>query len=73
MKFLKRDVESVLTYIKRNEGDQMAVADIASAVSLPHSHARYMLDLLIKQGRIEKVPIKTVHKYYARYTYKFIK
>lgn len=73
MKFMKSEVVKALEYIKEHSGEQITIVDIAEAAGVPHSNARYMLDLLVKQGRIEKVPLKATHKYYVRYTYNFIK
>ena len=73
MKFMKSEVNKTLEYIQNNSGQQMAVVDIARYVEIPHSKARYLLELLIKQGRIKKIAVKGTHKYYVRYTYEFIK
>lgn len=69
MKITKNKVNLALEYIKAHSGEQITIADISSHIAAPHSYARHLLDVLIKQGRIEKVPIKAMHKYYARYTY----
>lgn len=73
MKFMKSKVIKTLEYIKEHSGEQITIADISDAAGVPHSNARYMLDLLVEQGRIEKVPLKATHKYYVRYTYNFIR
>ena len=73
MKFMKSEVNKTLEYIQNNSGQQIAIVDVAKYVEIPHSKARYLLELLVKQGRIKKIPIKATHKYYVRYTYEFVK
>jgi DNA-binding IclR family transcriptional regulator len=69
MKITKNKVNLALEYIKAHSGEQITIADISSHIAAPHSYARHLLDVLVKQRRIDKVPLKATHKYYVRYTY----
>lgn len=69
MQFKLSTAKKIMEYIDKHSGEQIAIADLADYAKVPHSNARYLVDLLIKQGKIAKEPIKAYNTRYVRYTY----
>lgn len=69
MKFKLSTAKKIMEYIDANEGKQISIADLAEYAAVPHSNARYLVELLIKQGKIRRVQLKGFNARYIRYTY----
>jgi len=72
MQFNDTQYKKVTIYLKRHLGEPLAVADVASALHLPHSTVRYLLVDMENKGVIKRIPIKAFNVHYVRYTYEVL-
>jgi DNA-binding IclR family transcriptional regulator len=72
MKFTDAQTKKVLIYLGRHASEILAVADIASTLSMPHSTIRYLLVDMEEKGLIERIPTKAFNKHSIRYMYKVV-
>lgn len=63
----------MLQAIRKLKGASASVAKMANSVGLNPNRARFVLDVLIESGKVEKIPVKAFNKHYIRYTYKEVK
>lgn len=56
--------------IKKNKGKTISVAKLADMAEQNPNRARFVLEELIAEGRVEKIATKQFNEKYARYTYK---
>ncbi len=61
--------ETVIKALGIFKGDTVAVSAIARESHIPQNRCRYVLDDLIAQGRVLKIPTKTLNVHFVRYRY----
>lgn len=63
----------MLQAVRKLKGASASVAKMANSVGLNPNRARFVLEVLIETGKVEKIPVKAFNKHYIRYTYKEVK
>lgn len=78
MSFTYRDIyplnykRDVYASIKERQGEQISLIHIAKDTGIPKTTVRWVVEVLIKYGYIERVCIVNINQYYKRYTYKLV-
>lgn len=62
----------VISVIKINKNKQISVAKIAQKIKGNPNRVRFIIEELIADHKIKKVPVKNYNKHYRRYTYEII-
>jgi hypothetical protein len=60
---------AMIKVIKKNKGKTISVAKLADQAEQNPNRARFVIDELIAEGRISKVPTRQFNDKYVRYTY----
>lgn len=67
------DKRAVFASIKERQGEKMSLENIAYDSGVRVTQVRYIIELLVRWGYIEKVCILDMGPRYRRYTYRVIK
>ena len=63
----------VLRSTKSFKGKTVSVAKIAAKINANENRIRFVIDLLIEEKRLIKIPVKNFNQYYKRYYYEVTK
>lgn len=69
VKIFDDEKAAMVKVIKKNKGKTISVAKLAQQAEQNPNRARFVIDELIQEGKVEKVPTKQFNERYVRYTY----
>lgn len=65
--------DKLVEVIKKNQGKTIAVSALAIQAGYNPNRTRFIIEDLIQEGRIERIPTKVFNPRYIRYSYKVVK
>lgn len=72
VKIFPEEKKQLLQVIRRNKGKTVSVAKLAQEAGQNPNRARFVLDELIEEGKVKKVPTKKFNNRYVRYSYEVL-
>jgi DNA-binding Lrp family transcriptional regulator len=72
VKIYPEEKDKVVDAIKRQRDKTVSVAAIAKAAGFNPNRTRFIIDELLEEGRIKRVPTKVFNPRYIRYSYEVI-
>lgn len=73
VKIYKEEKDRIVVVIGSMKGKTVSVAAIATAAGYNPNRTRFIIEELVQEGRIKKVPTKSFNKKYIRYSYEVVK
>lgn len=72
VKIHQHEKDKMLQIIKKNKGKTISVAKLAEQAGFNPNRSRFIIEELIDDGKVKKVPTKQFNERYVRYTYEVI-
>lgn len=63
---------AVLNVIKKKQNITISVSKIAEAAKLNPNRTRFIIEDLIEEGRLKRIPTKQFNERYIRYSYEVV-
>lgn len=68
----EHEKEAMLKVIKKNKGATVSVAKLASQARFNPNRSRFIIEELLQEGKIKRVPTKAFGPRYIRYSYEIV-
>ena len=68
----EHEKQAVLKVLKEKQGVTISVSKIAELAKLNPNRTRFIIEDLIEEGRLKRIPTKKFNKKYIRYSYEVI-
>jgi predicted transcriptional regulator len=72
VKIYPEEKDTMVKIIKKNKGKTISVAKLAEQAGFNPNRTRFIIEELLQDGKIKKVPTKQFNERYVRYTYEVI-
>lgn len=72
VKIHQHEKDELLKVIKKNKGVTISVAKLAQQAGQNPNRARFVIDELLDDGKIKRVPTKNFGTKYIRYSYEVV-
>jgi predicted HTH transcriptional regulator len=72
IKTTKNEQDEVAKFLKQRKGEMTPMSLIAKGTSVSKNRVRYVIDDLVAEGRIKKIPVRELSPKYIRYKYEVI-
>lgn len=73
VKIFPHEKEKLVAVINKHKGKTMSVAALAADAGFNPNRTRFIIEELLQDGRIKRIPTKAFNARYIRYSYEVIK
>ena len=73
VRIFPEEKDALVKVIKKNAGKTISVAALAKEAGFNPNRSRFIIEELLEEGRIKRVPTKSFNERYIRYKYEAIK
>lgn len=72
IKIYEHEKQAVLKALRKKQGVTISVSKIGELAKINPNRARFIIEDLIEEGRLKRIPTKKFNEKYIRYSYKVI-
>lgn len=73
IKIHEHEKQAILKVLKKKQGVTISVSKIGELAKINPNRARFIIEDLIEEGRLKRIPTKKFNEKYIRYSYEVLK